>query len=188
MLVPILSLYNLPCLGLKCALVGGEPHMQLFLSLANSLKAHESTVTYNDFYPWQIPWRPMNGPWTDILRSWRCWRISSLHSSCPARSTLVILSISWTWGREHSGVTALFSFLMVLGVRCESRCLMVPFLVLSMVDIIVVSRAHWHWHCLEGLRLEMFKKFHIFCSFFQAAGVVVVAALFTFNTIPGAVR
>jgi len=59
----------------------------------------------------------------------------------------------------YAGVTALFSFLMVLGVRCESRCLMVPFLVLSMVDIIVAG----------------------------AAGVVVVVALFTLNTIPGAV-
>jgi len=59
----------------------------------------------------------------------------------------------------YSGVTALFSFLMVLGVRCESRCLMVPFLVLAMVDIIVAG----------------------------AAGVVVVVALFTLSTVPGAV-
>ena len=59
----------------------------------------------------------------------------------------------------YSGVTALFSFLMVLGVKCESRCLMIPFLILSMVDIIVAG----------------------------AAGVVVVVALFFLNTIPGAV-
>jgi hypothetical protein len=59
----------------------------------------------------------------------------------------------------YAGVTALFSFLMVLGVRCETRCLMVPFLVLSMIDIILAG----------------------------AAGVVVVVALFTLNTIPGAV-
>jgi hypothetical protein len=60
---------------------------------------------------------------------------------------------------KFSGVTALFSFLMVLGVRCESRCLMVPFLVLSMVDIILAG----------------------------AAGVVVVVALFILSTITGAV-
>ena len=59
----------------------------------------------------------------------------------------------------YSGVTALFSFLMVLGVKCESRCLMIPFLILSMIDIIVAG----------------------------AAGVVVVVALFFLNTIPGAV-
>lgn len=59
----------------------------------------------------------------------------------------------------YAGVTALFSFLMVLGVRCETRCLMIPFLVLSMIDIIVAG----------------------------AAGVVVVVALFTLNYIPGAV-
>ena len=59
----------------------------------------------------------------------------------------------------YSGVTALFSFLMVLGVKCESRCLMIPFLVLSMIDIIVAG----------------------------TAGVVVVVALFFLNTIPGAV-
>ena len=41
----------------------------------------------------------------------------------------------------YSGVTALFSFLMVLGVKCESRCLMIPFLVLSMIDIIVAGTA-----------------------------------------------
>jgi len=62
-------------------------------------------------------------------------------------------------GTVYAGVTALLSFLMVLGVRCEQRCLMVPFLVLSMIDIIVAG----------------------------AAGVVVVVALFTLATIPGAV-
>ena len=41
----------------------------------------------------------------------------------------------------YSGVTALFSFLMVLGVKCESRCLMIPFLILSMIDIIVAGAA-----------------------------------------------
>lgn len=59
----------------------------------------------------------------------------------------------------YAGVTALFSFLMVLGVRCETKCLMIPFLVLSMIDIILAG----------------------------AAGVVVVVALFTLNYIPGAV-
>jgi len=59
----------------------------------------------------------------------------------------------------YSGVTALFSFLMVLGVRCETRCLMVPFLVLSMLDIMSMG----------------------------AAGVVVVVALFHLATVPGAV-
>ena len=59
----------------------------------------------------------------------------------------------------YSGVTALFSFLMVLGVKCESRCLMIPFLVLSMIDIIVAG----------------------------TAGGGVVVALFFLNTIPGAV-
>ena len=59
----------------------------------------------------------------------------------------------------YSGVTALFSFLMELGAKCESRCLMIPFLILSMIDIIVAG----------------------------AAGVVVVVALFFLNTIPGAV-
>merc|ERR1712037_427865 len=46
----------------------------------------------------------------------------------------------------YSGVTALFSFLMVLGVKCESRCLMIPFLILSMIDIIVAGAAGvWWW-------------------------------------------
>jgi hypothetical protein len=60
---------------------------------------------------------------------------------------------------RFAGVTALFSFLMVLGVRCESRCLMVPFLVLSMVDIVLAG----------------------------AAGVVVVVALFILSSVTGAV-
>jgi len=59
----------------------------------------------------------------------------------------------------YAGVTALFSFLMVLGVRCETRCLMVPFLALSMLDIIAAG----------------------------TVGVVVVVALFTLNIVPGAV-
>jgi len=59
----------------------------------------------------------------------------------------------------YASVIALFSFLMVTGVRCEVRCLMVPYLVLGMVDIILAG----------------------------AAGVVVVVALFYVNIIPGVV-
>merc|ERR1712013_873257 len=39
----------------------------------------------------------------------------------------------------YAGVTALFSFLLVLGLCCEVRCLMVPFLILTMVDIILAG-------------------------------------------------
>jgi hypothetical protein len=59
----------------------------------------------------------------------------------------------------YAGIMALFSFLMVTGVRCEVRGLMVPFLVLNMVDIILAG----------------------------TAGVVVVVALFYVNVIPGVV-
>eukprot|EP00092_Neocalanus_flemingeri_P025545 GFUD01027695.1.p1 GENE.GFUD01027695.1~~GFUD01027695.1.p1 ORF type:complete len:220 (-),score=64.84 GFUD01027695.1:360-1019(-) len=68
-------------------------------------------------------------------------------------STLVVL------GTVYAGVTALFSFLVVLGVCCEARCLLVPFLILSMVDIVLAG----------------------------AVGVVVVVALSYLNTIPGVV-
>jgi len=59
----------------------------------------------------------------------------------------------------YAGVTALFSLFVVLGVSCESRCLMVPFLILTMVDIVLAG----------------------------AVGIVVVVALFYLNTIPGVV-
>jgi len=59
----------------------------------------------------------------------------------------------------YAGVTALFSFFLVLGVCCEVRCLMVPFLILTMVDIILAG----------------------------AVGIVVVVALFYLSLIPGIV-
>jgi len=59
----------------------------------------------------------------------------------------------------YAGVTALFSFFVILGVLCEVRCMMVPFLILTMVDIILAG----------------------------AVGIVVVVALFYLNTIPGVV-
>eukprot|EP00090_Calanus_glacialis_P028848 TRINITY_DN4626_c0_g1_i2.p1 TRINITY_DN4626_c0_g1~~TRINITY_DN4626_c0_g1_i2.p1 ORF type:complete len:220 (-),score=63.46 TRINITY_DN4626_c0_g1_i2:294-953(-) len=62
-------------------------------------------------------------------------------------------------GTAYAGVTALFSFFVVLGVCCEARCMMVPFLILTMVDIILAG----------------------------AVGIVVVVALFYLNTIPGVV-
>jgi len=68
-------------------------------------------------------------------------------------SSLVVLAT------VYAGVTALFSFFVVLGVCCEARCLLVPFLILSMVDIILAG----------------------------AVGIVVVVALFYLNTIPGVV-
>jgi len=59
----------------------------------------------------------------------------------------------------YAGVTALFSFFLVLGVSCEVRVLMVPFLVLTMVDIIMAG----------------------------AVGIVVVVALFYLSLVPGVV-
>lgn len=59
----------------------------------------------------------------------------------------------------YSGIIALFSFLMILGVQCEVRCLMVPFLVVFMFDIVIAG----------------------------AAGSVVVVALYYVNIIPGVV-
>merc|ERR1719320_835028 len=59
----------------------------------------------------------------------------------------------------YAGVTALFSFLLVLGLCCEVRCLMVPYLILTMVDIILAG----------------------------AVGIVVVVALFYLSLIPGVV-
>merc|ERR1711942_351388 len=59
----------------------------------------------------------------------------------------------------YAGVTALFSFLLVLGLCCEVRCLMVPFLILTVVDIILAG----------------------------AVGIVVVVALFYLSLIPGVV-
>jgi len=59
----------------------------------------------------------------------------------------------------YAGVTALFSSLLVLGVSCEVRVLMVPFLVLTMVDIILAG----------------------------AVGIVVVVALFYLSLVPGVV-
>jgi len=67
--------------------------------------------------------------------------------------TIVIISTL------YSAVMAIFSFLMVTGVQCEVRCLMIPFLVLSMLDIVVAA----------------------------AAGIVVVVALFYVSTVPGVV-
>jgi len=78
----------------------------------------------------------------EIMRSLQEWFL-----------TIVIISTL------YSAVMAIFSFLMVAGVRCEVRCLMIPFLVLSMLDIIVAG----------------------------AAGAVVVVALFQVSTIPGVV-
>jgi len=60
---------------------------------------------------------------------------------------------------SYSGVTALFSFFLILGICCEVRCLMIPFLILAMVDIVLAG----------------------------AVGLVVVIALCYLNTIPGVV-
>lgn len=58
----------------------------------------------------------------------------------------------------YAGLTALFSFLLIIGVSCEVRCLMIPFLILSMVDIIlsgtvgiVVVVALFHIHIIHGV-------------------------------------
>jgi hypothetical protein len=59
----------------------------------------------------------------------------------------------------YAGVTSLFSFCLVLGICCEVRCLMVPFLILTMLDIILAG----------------------------AVGIVVVVALFYLSLIPGIV-
>ena len=59
----------------------------------------------------------------------------------------------------YVGVTALFAFLLVVGVCAKVRCLMVPFLVLSMLEII-----------LSG-----------------TLGIVAVVALFQLSTIHGLV-
>jgi len=59
----------------------------------------------------------------------------------------------------YAGVTSLFGLFVVLGVLFESRCLMIPFLILTMVDIILAG----------------------------AVGIVVVVALFYLNTISGVV-
>jgi len=59
----------------------------------------------------------------------------------------------------YAGATALGSFMLVLGVCCEVRCLLVPFLILSMIDIV-----------LSG-----------------TVGVVVVVAMFYLATVPGVV-
>jgi len=37
----------------------------------------------------------------------------------------------------YAGVTAIFSLLLIIGVSCQVRCLMIPFLILSMLDIIL---------------------------------------------------
>lgn len=68
-------------------------------------------------------------------------------------NTLIVLAT------VYAAVTSIFSFFVVLGVCCEVRCLLIPFLILSMVDIILAG----------------------------AVGIVVVVALFYLNTIPGVV-
>jgi len=59
----------------------------------------------------------------------------------------------------YAGITALFSFILVLGVSCKVRCLMIPYLILFTLDII-----------MSGI-----------------LGFVIVVALFYFNTIQGVV-
>lgn len=56
-------------------------------------------------------------------------------------------------------ISATASVMLVLGVRCQIRCLMIPFLVLSMLDII----------------------------FAGAGGIIIVVALFYSSLIPGIV-
>lgn len=59
----------------------------------------------------------------------------------------------------YAGITALFSFILILGVSCKVRCLMIPYLILFTLDII-----------MSGI-----------------LGFVIVVALFYFNTIQGVV-
>jgi len=58
-----------------------------------------------------------------------------------------------------AAVSATAAFMLILGVRCQLRCLLVPWLVLTMLDIIVAG----------------------------AGGIIAVVALFYANIIPGVV-
>jgi len=58
-----------------------------------------------------------------------------------------------------AAVSATAAFMLILGARCQLRCLLIPWLVLSMLDIVLAG----------GL------------------GIILVVALFYANVIPGAV-
>jgi len=86
-------------------------------------------------------------PWTvdssaEIMHYLRIWFF-----------TIVVIFTS------YAGVSSLFSFLVVIGVWCEVRSLIVPFLILSMVNIVLAG----------------------------AVGIVIVVALFYLNTVLGVV-
>ena len=88
------------------------------------------------------------------MHDWTKDEVSSIMTSVRDWfPTLILVSAVYV------GVTALFAFLLVVGVCAKVRCLMVPFLVLSMLEIIISG----------------------------TVGIVAVVALFQLSTIHGLV-
>ena len=88
------------------------------------------------------------------MHDWTKEDVSSIMTSVREWFPTIILVCA-----VYVGVTALFALLLVVGVCSRLRCLMVPFLILSMLDIV-----------LSG-----------------TGGIVVVVALFQLSTIHGLV-
>jgi len=88
------------------------------------------------------------------MHDWTKEDVSSIMTSVREWFPTIILVCA-----VYVGVTALFALLLVVGVCSRVRCLMVPFLILSMLDIV-----------LSG-----------------TGGIVIVVALFQLSTIHGLV-
>ncbi|XP_023327194.1 uncharacterized protein LOC111700496 [Eurytemora carolleeae] len=145
------------CCGVKTAsVVLGTFNLFLSILLIIPLAAYLANSEVPGLNPIKDNQKYIENVLEDILREHR-WTMQTYQEIMGSArewwptSALIALSLS--------AISATSALLLILGVRCQVRFMMVPYLVLTMLDIILAG----------------------------AGGIVIVVALFYANIIPGVV-